>query len=306
MPNNDPQHTGCDPCRPASPGRHDRRQHADRGVPGGSGLRACEERQGPPGDHGFDGPTGVAVGDHGELYVSEVLHGAPQTDGPPPPGFDPSTGGRIVKVGWYGERECAAVTMPTGLDFEDGKLYASAWSIAGFLGIQDAGQVVQVGRRAFRDCVGAPTPPPGPPGAPNGPSTPPEGPPAPPTNGDPTPPADGPPAPPTNGDRPRPPMVRRHRPPTGIPPRPPTVRRHRPQVAAGRAHRWSAGTAHGWPAGVPPTVSRHRWRRGDQLSLRNGPPSRSGAPGDLPRSAGAPIGAPGVPPVTHRAGTGVW
>ena len=226
MPNNDPQHTGCDPVPTGL-------AYGPRGtiyvstltaeVPGEGRVYVLDARSGKVRRviSGFDGPTGVAVGDHGELYVSEVLHGAPQTDGPPPPGFDPSTVGRIVKVGWYGERECAAVTMPTGLDFEDGKLYASAWSIAGFLGIQDAGQVVQVGRRAFRDCDGAPTPPPGPPGAPNGPSTPPEGPPAPPTNGDPTPPADGPPAPPTNGD-PTPPADGPPAPPTGGPPAAPT------------------------------------------------------------------------------------
>lgn len=39
--------------------------------------------------------------------------------------------------------------MPTGLDFRHGTLYASAWSIAGFLGIHDAGQVVAVRPRAF-------------------------------------------------------------------------------------------------------------------------------------------------------------
>lgn len=58
--------------------------------------------------------------------------------------------GRIVRVGLYGARTYASVTMPTGLDFADGKLYASAWSIAGFMGIPKAGQVVAIKSSAFR------------------------------------------------------------------------------------------------------------------------------------------------------------
>jgi len=95
---------------------------------------------------GLTAPTGVAVGPHGAVYVSEVLYGAPQ--GEPPAGFDPSTVGRVTKI-WHGRMTHAAVTMPTGLDYERGHLYASAWSIAGFLGIEGAGQVVRVSPRAF-------------------------------------------------------------------------------------------------------------------------------------------------------------
>jgi hypothetical protein len=40
--------------------------------------------------------------------------------------------------------------MPTGLTWHDGALYASAWSVAGFLGRQHAGQVVRVPAGAFR------------------------------------------------------------------------------------------------------------------------------------------------------------
>ena len=40
--------------------------------------------------------------------------------------------------------------MPTGLELKQGDLYASTWSIASFLGIQHAGQVVKVRERAFR------------------------------------------------------------------------------------------------------------------------------------------------------------
>ena len=39
--------------------------------------------------------------------------------------------------------------MPSGLLWHDGALYASAWSIASFLGMPDAGQVVRVDRSAF-------------------------------------------------------------------------------------------------------------------------------------------------------------
>jgi outer membrane protein assembly factor BamB len=96
---------------------------------------------------GLTAPTGVAVGARGAIYVSEVEFGAPQ--GPPPAGFDPASVGRITKI-WYGHRTHAQVTMPTGLDFDHGRLYASTWSIASFLGIQHAGQIVKVDRRAFR------------------------------------------------------------------------------------------------------------------------------------------------------------
>lgn len=97
---------------------------------------------------GLTAPTGIAVTPGGTIYVSEVLHGAPAGNGPPPSGFDPSSVGRITKIA-HGVRTHAAVTMPTGLDYKGGKLYASAWSIAGMLGIRHPGQIVQVSPRAF-------------------------------------------------------------------------------------------------------------------------------------------------------------
>lgn len=92
------------------------------------------------------GPTGVAARRDGTVFVSHVLHNAPQ--GPPGPGFDPADVGRITRIR-DGVRTHADVTMPTGLELKDGKLYATSWSIASFLGIPDAGKVVRVRPQAF-------------------------------------------------------------------------------------------------------------------------------------------------------------
>jgi hypothetical protein len=98
--------------------------------------------------HGFTSLTGVAVTPDGTLYASEVLFGAPQGEGPPPPGFDPSTIGRITRI-QHGRIAHAQVTMPTGLEYLGGRLYASSWSTASFLGIPHAGQLVEVKPGAF-------------------------------------------------------------------------------------------------------------------------------------------------------------
>jgi glucose/arabinose dehydrogenase len=101
---------------------------------------------------GFSSPAGVAVGDDGAVYVSEMLYGFSGGNAPPPPGADPSQIGRIIKVapGSAHTRTYAQVTMPSGLAFHHGSLYASAWSVAGFVGIPHAGQVVKVSARAFK------------------------------------------------------------------------------------------------------------------------------------------------------------
>jgi hypothetical protein len=95
---------------------------------------------------GFTSLTGIAVTPRGTIYASEVLFGAPEGD--PPPGFDPATVGRLTRID-HGHVSHAAVTMPTGLQYVGGHLYATSWSIASFLGIQHAGKVVEVGDRAF-------------------------------------------------------------------------------------------------------------------------------------------------------------
>jgi hypothetical protein len=97
---------------------------------------------------GLTAPTGIAVRSDGTIYVSEVLHGAPADDAPPPPGFDPSKVGRLTRIK-HGVVTHSQVTMPTGLSLRRGRLYASAWSVASFLGIQHAGQVVRVRLSSF-------------------------------------------------------------------------------------------------------------------------------------------------------------
>jgi hypothetical protein len=138
-PNNHPDDpTGCDPV--------------PTGLaygPGGrlyvSTLSGEAPRQGRV--YVLDGQTGEPVGKDGAVYVSELLHNAPE--GPPPPNFDPSTVGRIVRIAPDGTRTYASVTMPVGLAWFQGGLYSTAWSIAGLLGMPDRGQVVGVRQIAF-------------------------------------------------------------------------------------------------------------------------------------------------------------
>jgi hypothetical protein len=99
---------------------------------------------------GLTGLTGIAVSPDGTIFVSQVFHGAPAMDGPPPAGFDPSSVGRITKIAPSGKVTHAQVTMPTGLDYRSGSLYASTWSTAGFMGIKKAGKVVRVPQSSFR------------------------------------------------------------------------------------------------------------------------------------------------------------
>jgi hypothetical protein len=97
---------------------------------------------------GLDAPTGLAVSARRDLFYSQVLEGFPQ--GPPPPGFDPSTVGSIVKIARNGRTSTAQVTMPTGLLFRGGRLFAVTWSLAPFLQIPDAGELRRVGAGQFR------------------------------------------------------------------------------------------------------------------------------------------------------------
>lgn len=152
-PNNDAASTGCDavPTGLAYGPRNTLYVSALTGeAPGEGRVYVLNARTGKVKKviSGFTSPTGVAVAKDGTLYVSEVLEGMPE--GEPGPEFDPSTVGQIVKVSPRGKRTTAQVTMPTGLTLLGGKLYSSAWSIAGFIGLTGAGQVVAVSDRAFK------------------------------------------------------------------------------------------------------------------------------------------------------------
>lgn len=86
-------------------------------------------------------PTGLAVRRSGTIYFSQVFHGGETTP--------PAELGQIVRIR-DGQRTRAQVTMPTGLALKNGRLYASAWSVAFFMGMEHAGQVVRVRGRAFQ------------------------------------------------------------------------------------------------------------------------------------------------------------
>lgn len=104
---------------------------------------------------GLTSPTGIEVGRHGTVYVSNVIENAPEGD-EPPPDFDPTTVGEITRIATDGSRTESQVVMPTGLLLEDGQLYASAWSIAGFVAPPDSppqGEVVRVGLGTFGPVV---------------------------------------------------------------------------------------------------------------------------------------------------------
>jgi hypothetical protein len=59
--------------------------------------------------------------------------------------------GQVVRISKKGKRSYAQVTLPTGLVHVNGKLYASAWSVAGFLVTPPGrtGEVVKVPSGAF-------------------------------------------------------------------------------------------------------------------------------------------------------------
>jgi hypothetical protein len=100
---------------------------------------------------GLTSVTGVDVASDGTVYVSNVIEGAPEGEAPPAD-FDPATVGELTRISPDDERTTADVTMPTGLELDDGTLYASAWSVAAFLGIPDRGEVQEIDGSAFTEA----------------------------------------------------------------------------------------------------------------------------------------------------------
>jgi outer membrane protein assembly factor BamB len=99
---------------------------------------------------GLTAVTGLAVDRSGAVYVSSLLAGAPEGEGPPPADFDPATVGELTRIDEDDTRTTLQVTMPVGLEIEDGQLYSTAWSVAGMLLQQPGlGEVVAVDRHAF-------------------------------------------------------------------------------------------------------------------------------------------------------------
>lgn len=90
---------------------------------------------------GLNPMTGIVVGQDGAVYVSELTGDVPAESIP-----EGSTApvGRIVRIAPDGSRSYAAVTLPQGLEFQDGWLYAAALSL-----VPNGGQVVRVGPGAF-------------------------------------------------------------------------------------------------------------------------------------------------------------
>jgi hypothetical protein len=145
-----PGTVGCDPVPTgvAVQGRYVYVSTLGAEQPGASAIWKLDGRTGKvlKSWSGFTSLTGIAVTPGGTVYASEVLFNAPQ--GAPPPGFDPSTVGRLTRIS-HGRVTHAAVTMPTGLRYQAGHLYSTSWSIASFLGIPHAGKLVEVSDRAF-------------------------------------------------------------------------------------------------------------------------------------------------------------
>jgi hypothetical protein len=91
---------------------------------------------------GFTSITGLAVGRHGSVYVSQLFAGCP-------PDSQTCIPGRVTRIARDGSRHTMKVPFPAGLAVRNGHLYVSAWSIApakGAFGVPNSsGQVWRIG-----------------------------------------------------------------------------------------------------------------------------------------------------------------
>lgn len=153
-PNNDPQHPGCDPVPTGlamGPDGYVYVSGLGALAPNAARVWKLNPRTGKVvrtiGN--LSTINGVAVGPDGSVYASNLLYGAPK--GNPGPGFDPTNVGRVVRIKPDGSRTYAHVTLPGGLTWHGGKLYAASWILAADVGLPaSAGQVVTVAMSAFR------------------------------------------------------------------------------------------------------------------------------------------------------------
>jgi streptogramin lyase len=160
VPENDPGEVGCDPVPTGvTRGPDDTIYVSTLGAetPGAARVFVLDEHGNEVRRiEGFTDLTGIAVDCEGVVYVSDLFEGAPA--GEPGPGFDPSVVGQVIRVDRDDHRTYADVTMPTGLLIQDGELYASAWSVASFLGLPSRGEVVEVDEDAFGPATASVTP----------------------------------------------------------------------------------------------------------------------------------------------------
>jgi hypothetical protein len=138
-PNNDPEHTGCDPVPTGMAYGPCNTLYVATlsGEAAGEGrVYLLDANTGKVKKYisGFNSPTGVAVDNWGTVYVSELLNN------------------QIVKVDWRGKRSYAAVTEPSAVFISGGKLYSTAQAFTD-------GQIIQVNDSAFgKDPVPPPAP----------------------------------------------------------------------------------------------------------------------------------------------------
>jgi DNA-binding beta-propeller fold protein YncE len=147
---------GCDPVPTGVEGAEDGNIYVSTlgaEAPGASRVYVLS----PDGDvleviEGLTSATGVAVDEDGTVYASELIEGAPEEE-PPPADFDPATVGQIVRIDTDDTRTYAQVTMPLGLELQDGELFSTAWSVAAFVGLDARGEVVSVDQDAFTEAA---------------------------------------------------------------------------------------------------------------------------------------------------------